>query len=223
MWVDGDEPDLGDYDASDPCLEIFTRTSVSSLTWTAGGLYRVEVLRIVQVGLTSLDGISALPRLRELYASFNLTKDLDPLWGMDSLEILDIEGNQVSDRGNLMVLESLTELRVIDILGNPLVGADMAWARSRFSNLEVFNNEHIKLCGTVSRASTASSLCDSGIKTLVSNCQRPLTPRPPTRQESIPTSCASYPSILSFPLIVNGGNAPRRTTGRVRALPLIRH
>lgn len=221
MWVDGDEPDLADYDPSDPCLEVFTRTSVSSLTWTSG-LYAVEVLRIVQVGLMSLDGVSALPRLRELYASFNLVKDLDPLWGMDSLEILDIEGNQVSDSGNLMVLESLTSLRVIDVLGNPLVGADMAWAQSRFSHMQVFNNDDMKSFRTVSRASTASSACDLGITTLVSNCQRPLTPRPPTLQESIPSSCAGNPSIISFPLIVNAGNAPRRTTGPVRALPLIK-
>jgi len=43
------------------------------------------------------EGISGFPKLSELYAAFNAVTDLSCLMFNDSLQVLDIEGNQVSE------------------------------------------------------------------------------------------------------------------------------
>lgn len=68
------------------------------------------------------DGLSALPRLRELYAAFNDIADLEPLQGMDCLEVLDLEANNVSDPEMLYYLYS-TPLKALTLAGNPLAAA----------------------------------------------------------------------------------------------------
>ena len=46
-----------------------------------------QVLWVPRCGLSSLDGISAMPALRELYAAFNDISDLQPLDACASLEV----------------------------------------------------------------------------------------------------------------------------------------
>ena len=48
-------------------------------------------------GLEDMDGVSAMHNLKEVYLSYNLINDLSPCGMLDSLEVLDLEGNTVDD------------------------------------------------------------------------------------------------------------------------------
>lgn len=52
-------------------------------------------------------GIMSMPKLVELYCSFNNIKDISPLAFHDNLTILDIEGNDLADESQIEHLESL--------------------------------------------------------------------------------------------------------------------
>ncbi len=82
---------------------------------------RVRVLKAPQVGLTSLSGLDSFPNLRELYVPFNHIRQLDELWGNEGLEILDLEGNDVSDPSNVLILQSMSSLKEVDLAGTPIV------------------------------------------------------------------------------------------------------
>lgn len=58
---------------------------------------RLKVLWISRCGLKDIGGLVAFEKLEELYASFNHVDDLYDLTYLNSLKILDLEGNDVSD------------------------------------------------------------------------------------------------------------------------------
>lgn len=69
--------------------------------------HNLTILWIIRTGLNSLDGITALGNLRELYAAFNNVKELSSLMCHDTLEILDLEGNDVSNWDEVEYLNTL--------------------------------------------------------------------------------------------------------------------
>ena len=110
-------------DPTTSVLEVTTSTHVSSISRISRlDLRHLSVLKLGPVGLVSLEGVDLLPSLRELYCPFNLVAGLDPLWGNDTIEVLDMEGNQLSDPGNWMILDTLTNLRELEVSGNPIAG-----------------------------------------------------------------------------------------------------
>jgi len=74
-----------------------TNSVIGSLRDLGAALRQLCVLWVGRCELAALDGLTGMPRLRELYAPFNDITDLEPLQSMDCLEVLDLEGNAVSD------------------------------------------------------------------------------------------------------------------------------
>lgn len=55
----------------------------------------LKVLWVNRVGLEDLSGLNSLPNLKELYANYNSITDLMNLDFNESIEILDLEGNDI--------------------------------------------------------------------------------------------------------------------------------
>ena len=108
-----------------------------------------QVLWLSRVGLQGLDGISALPSLRELYVSFNHISTLeavqvfvhawltgqtspwlagpDPLFACSvvwqatgDLEVIDLEGNCITDLKEIDMLGLCGRLETVSLEGNPV-------------------------------------------------------------------------------------------------------
>lgn len=94
-------------------------STIGSIRDVGTALKNLTVLWVKRCELTALDGLSALPQLRELYAAFNDIADLEPLQSMDQLQVLDLEANTVSDPEMIYYLAPLP-LRSLALVGNPL-------------------------------------------------------------------------------------------------------
>ena len=78
--VDTAEHSIGDLGVRVPALEQLKLSGSNVATVRDLGLLRnVQVLWLARSGVHDLEGISALPVLRELYAAFNNVSDLSPL------------------------------------------------------------------------------------------------------------------------------------------------
>lgn len=93
---------------------------VTSLRDLGTTFYRLEVLWIVRTQLRELDGLSGLPSLKELYAAFNSVENLSGVLLNNTLEILDLEGNEVSDWEELSYLSSCDSVSSLTLEGNPI-------------------------------------------------------------------------------------------------------
>ncbi|KAJ9505838.1 hypothetical protein QJQ45_026021 [Haematococcus lacustris] len=102
-------------------LELNLNGSVlQSIRDLGTGFTQLHVLWVSRCGLTGLEGIGALPSLRELYASFNDISDLQPLDGSLQLEVLDLEGNCVAELDMCLYLSGCTMLQSLVLTGNPV-------------------------------------------------------------------------------------------------------
>lgn len=105
-------------------------------------LGRLQVLWLARCGLTDLDGIGSFLALKvglrcpgpgraprqagaevpvppqELYVSYNNVSDLSPLCLLEQLEVLDLEGNDVEDLGQVRYLQLCPRLAVLTLEGN---------------------------------------------------------------------------------------------------------
>ena len=80
----------------------------------------LRVLWAPRAGISDLDGISALPSLRELYISFNNVSDLTPLAMHERIQVLDLEGNCVEELDQLAQLGTCMELTSLSLSENPI-------------------------------------------------------------------------------------------------------
>lgn len=80
----------------------------------------LRVLWAPRAGISDLDGISALPSLRELYICFNNVSDLTPLAMHERIQVLDMEGNCVDDLDQLGQLGTCMELTTLSLSENPI-------------------------------------------------------------------------------------------------------
>ena len=80
----------------------------------------LRVLWAPRAGISDLDGISALPCLRELYISFNQVSDLTPLAMHERIQVLDLEGNCVEELDQLSQLGTCMELTSLSLSENPI-------------------------------------------------------------------------------------------------------
>ncbi|OHT04749.1 hypothetical protein TRFO_06183 [Tritrichomonas foetus] len=82
----------------------------------------LKFLSLARCGISDLSGISTLSStLEELYLAFNNITDVADLLGMDSLKVLDLEDNQISDLSNIEFLTCCSGLKSLTLAGNPCV------------------------------------------------------------------------------------------------------
>lgn len=83
-------------------------------------MQNLKVLWISRVRLQDFSGINAFPLLVELYASYNQIVNLNDLYFHNNLEVLDLEGNDISSLDTIEVLESLPKLKILNLYLNPI-------------------------------------------------------------------------------------------------------
>ncbi|XP_054998565.1 leucine-rich repeat-containing protein 56 isoform X3 [Sorex araneus] len=83
-------------------------------------LGHLQVLWLARCGLSDLDGIGSFPALKELYVSYNDISDLSPLCLLETLEVLDLEGNSVEELGQVRYLHLCPRLAMLTLEGNPV-------------------------------------------------------------------------------------------------------
>lgn len=97
-------------------------SKLSSLRDIGTSLVHLEVLWASRCGLQDLAGILMFQSLSELYVSFNSIRDLTDIGFLNTLQVLDLEGNEV-DLANLEHLQPLKELYSLNLAQNPIAGA----------------------------------------------------------------------------------------------------
>jgi hypothetical protein len=80
----------------------------------------VQVLWLTRASLRDLDGISAFSVIRELYLSYNDISDVSPFASCDTLEVLDLEGNDIDDISSIQFLSSCCLLSSLSLESNPV-------------------------------------------------------------------------------------------------------
>jgi hypothetical protein len=78
----------------------------------------LQILSLVNVGLTELHGVSALPCLREFFLNRNHIFDLTPLCSHEALQILDLSENQIATIDSLEILGTCSKLYSLTLKGN---------------------------------------------------------------------------------------------------------
>ncbi|GAB1292892.1 Leucine-rich repeat-containing protein 56 [Apodemus speciosus] len=99
----------------DSSLEAVPQGQAGDLGTSLGHL---QVLWLARCGLTDLDGIGSFLALKELYVSYNNISDLSPLCLLEQLEVLDLEGNNVEDLGQMRYLQLCPRLATLTLEGN---------------------------------------------------------------------------------------------------------
>lgn len=93
---------------------------IESLRDLGTALESLEVLYIRRCGLRDLEGITGFPSLKELYGAFNSVQSLSPLLFAETLEVLDLELNEISAEEELDALEGCPRLVALTLEGNPV-------------------------------------------------------------------------------------------------------
>ncbi|KAJ3112578.1 Leucine-rich repeat-containing protein 56 [Phlyctochytrium bullatum] len=93
---------------------------IASIRDLGVGYNNLTVLWITRCHLTELDGIGSIGSLRELYLSYNEIEDLSSIAMLDALEILDLEGNNISDIEQIEHLALCSSLQSLNLDGNPV-------------------------------------------------------------------------------------------------------
>ena len=106
---------------------------IESIRNLGTSLPNVQVLWVSRCGLRDLAGLAAFPALKELYAAFNELTDLSPLPGAESLELLDLDTNALSEFGQLELLGCCRSLTNVTLEGNSV--ADLPLYRDTMRRL----------------------------------------------------------------------------------------
>lgn len=120
MCVDTRKNSLGNFGMHLPNLIQLklNHSCLGSLRDLGTSLGQLQVLWLARCGLTDLDGIGSFLALKELYVSYNNISDLSPLCLLEQLEVLDLEGNNVEDLGQMRYLQLCPRLATLTLEGN---------------------------------------------------------------------------------------------------------
>lgn len=133
-----------------PCDEIgyllpklqmlfLSNSALASIRDFGTSMRYLRVLKAPHCGLTELDGISALFSLEELYVSFNEIWDLSSISLHDSLQVLDLEANNVDEMLQLAQLGTCTALWNLTLTGCPILKrccSQVNYRRIVFKNIQ---------------------------------------------------------------------------------------
>ncbi|KAL8572822.1 hypothetical protein ACOMHN_024998 [Nucella lapillus] len=122
LRVDTSETSLNNFGALLPNLTVLKLTGsiIPNIRDLGSSLHQLEVLWMSRCALQELDGVSSMLSMRELYLAYNEIQDISPLAMMEDLEILDLEGNNIDDIGQIQYLTLCTKLRHLTLDGNPV-------------------------------------------------------------------------------------------------------
>jgi len=93
---------------------------ITSLRDIGNSFRNLEILWVSKCGLKDLAGLSSFPKLSELYAPYNNINDLSDIIFHSSLEILDLEGNDIQDLKTVANLKTLDKLNSLALGSNPV-------------------------------------------------------------------------------------------------------
>ncbi|CAG9318368.1 unnamed protein product [Blepharisma stoltei] len=123
LCINTDEVPL--HKISEECPQLtelkLNGSSLESLRDLGTGWNELTILWVVRTGLVEFEGISAFPKLSELYAAFNAVTDLSCLMFNDTLQVLDIEGNQIGEWSQIEQLKYCDQLWSLNLESNPIV------------------------------------------------------------------------------------------------------
>lgn len=121
LAVDAEQMPINEMGAMLPSLRELklTGSSLATLRDLGTQLTALRVLWIGRCAVAHLDGLGALPALRELYASFNDIADVGGVAELEELHTLDLEGNRV-EADQLEWLAACASLRALTLEGNPV-------------------------------------------------------------------------------------------------------
>ncbi|XP_062605381.1 leucine-rich repeat-containing protein 56-like [Saccostrea cucullata] len=122
LKVDTKETSLGNFGSLLPNLTQLklSNSNIPCIRDLGSSLRNVTVLWMSRCGLNELDGISSMLSLKELYLSYNEICDISALSMLDSLQILDLEGNNIDDTQQIHYLAMCSNLSSLTLEGNPV-------------------------------------------------------------------------------------------------------
>lgn len=206
--VDTSENSLGDLGHRLPALGQLRLdgSNIATLRDLGTGLGGLRVLWLARSGLRELEGFGSLGALTELYLAFNEVEDLSPLMGAEQLQVLDLEGNAVTDPAQVHYLMGCEELLSLSLEGNPI--ADAADYRSQVL-------QALPQLAILDEETTERNALDEGGGSLNE-------PEPAPTLDSSTSTCAlpAAPQLSSATKIADGGAAV--TAARRRELRLVR-
>eukprot|EP00056_Hartaetosiga_gracilis_P021560 m.24857 g.24857 ORF g.24857 m.24857 type:complete len:571 (-) comp9142_c0_seq1:19-1731(-) len=98
-------------------------SNISTIRDLGTSLRNVTVLWLAKCNLSDLNGISMMPSLQELYLAFNHISMCAPLSICENLQIIDLEGNNISDISQVEFLGLLPSLSSLTLEGNPFINS----------------------------------------------------------------------------------------------------
>eukprot|EP00912_Choanoflagellata_sp_UC4_P000452 UC4_evm1s285 len=133
MKVDTTDSSLGRFGRHLPALRQLklSNSIIGSVRDLGTTLQNITVLWMARCGLSDLDGISAFPKLRELYLAFNNITDCSSISLLDDLEVLDREGNRIRTTSQIEFLGLCPSLRSLTLEGNPICASETYRAQVR--------------------------------------------------------------------------------------------
>ncbi|XP_055987573.1 leucine-rich repeat-containing protein 56 [Sorex fumeus] len=122
LCADTRQSSLGNFGVHLPNLRQLklSGSRLGSVRDLGTSLGHLQVLWLARCGLSDLDGIGSFPALKELYVSYNDISDLSPLCLLETLEVLDLEGNSVEELGQVRYLHLCPRLAMLTLEGNPV-------------------------------------------------------------------------------------------------------
>ena len=207
--------------------------SIVELKTTRPNFFHLAVLKLCRCGLVTLEGVSEIPSLRELYVSFNSIEDLDPLWGNASIEILDLEGNKLRDVNNIVILGTMSKLKEIEIGGNPVVEYGIDLERMLPGVVVGLGFDLMQEIGRPSTAITDRPVSGSTrpgtaeVDNVMTALRRPSSAVPSVKQktEQLKQAMPTPPVVVSGPVssrpLIRETGSPRKRNVPVRIFPPI--
>ncbi|ETP36502.1 hypothetical protein F442_15595 [Phytophthora nicotianae P10297] len=96
------------------------QSNLSSFRDLGTSLRSLRILWAMHCQISDLDGIGALMNLQELYLQRNNVSDISPLTMHEELRVIDLEGNQIADIGQIEQLAFCPQLTSLNLTGNQI-------------------------------------------------------------------------------------------------------
>lgn len=93
---------------------------MTSLRDIGSSLKMIEALSASFSTIKDLSGILSFPVLKELYLPYNQISDVQSIMFNETIEVLDLEGNEIEKSQCIDDLQTLKSLRYLTLLWNPI-------------------------------------------------------------------------------------------------------